>query len=184
MSLRSLPVAVLAVLAACGGARDNISLPDMKLPTYGSKTGSSLASCPTVKCLTVYVAPWCGYCRAATPLILALRDNLKKLKVDTRIIVGLDEPEPVEAYARAFGPDTMLDLNNSLRLSGVPHFYVSDASGSILKELSGYPSGVETPEEFASVLELPYQSASAPNPPERKPPADAKKAKTRKSRGG
>lgn len=148
-------------------------MPDVKLPTYSSKTGGSLASCPTAKCLTVYVAPWCGYCRAATPMILQMRENLKRLKVDTRIIVGLDSAEPVETYARTFGPETLLDLNNTLSLTGVPHFYVSDASGAILKEFGGYPMGVETPEQFASLLELPVEPA----------PAAIAAKKSRRSRG-
>lgn len=120
-----------------------------------SPAARSLASCPTPKCLTVYVAPWCGYCRAATPSIIALRAYLKKHGVHTDIIVGMDRPKALAAYAKVFGPDTVLDEDGALAQGGVPHFYVTDKSGSLLQEQAGVPQGIADPKEFASLFGLP-----------------------------
>ena len=60
-----------------------------------------------------------------------------------------------EDYAKVFGPDTLLDPKGSVPLDGVPHFYVTSASGEILKDLGGLPAGVEHAETLASILDLP-----------------------------
>lgn len=154
---RSARLAVLALFCACSsdGPR-KASLPDVKLPTLAGEISASLAACPTDKCLTIYVAPWCGYCRMATPMILELRKYLKKKDISTRVIIGLDRPEPVAEYAQLFGPGTLMDINGSFPISGgVPHFFVSDGSGRILKEVAGYPQGLAGAEELAAYFELP-----------------------------
>lgn len=148
--------AALAAALVCAGCSSSSgpSLPDLKLPTLEGRSAAPLSSCATAKCLTIYVAPWCGYCRQATPLILETRRYLDARGVETRVIVGLDHPEPVQNYARLFGPATLLDINGSFSVSGVPHFYVSDASGKILKELGGLPMGADNAEGMARFLEL------------------------------
>lgn len=146
----------LFVLGGCGtNSSSKASLPDVQLPTLSRGTGPSLASCPAKKCLTVYVAPWCGYCRAATPLILDTREYLKKNGIATRVIVGLDRLEPVQEYAKVFGQDTLIDTNDTLHLNGVPRFYVSDSAGKILKEVAGLPSGIKSAEDMAAQFGLP-----------------------------
>lgn len=144
-------------MAACGEGvqKPKAGMPDVSLPTLSASAGPSLSSCATSKCFTVYVAPWCGYCRQATPLIIQLRKFLKGRGVDTRVIVGLDGLEPVKEYAAAFGPDTLIDMNDSLHVKGVPHFYVSDGTGKVTKELAGFPSGVDDVERLASIFALP-----------------------------
>ena len=145
---------LLALPLACACARSGPNLPDIALPSLAASE-TRVNACPTAKCLTVFVAPWCGYCRAATPAILGLRDFLKGHGVTTRIIVGLDRPESVRAYARDFGPDTLVDTRQAWVLGGVPHFFVSDASGRIVKEVAGVPMGVRDVEEFAGYFGLP-----------------------------
>lgn len=135
--LGSLAAAALALgLAACskeGG------LAGVRLPTLASPIPASLAACPTSKCLTVVVAPWCPYCRSSTPLIQAFRRRLAGRGVASRVVVGQDSPQAVEAYAREFGPDVFLDVEGRVRVSGVPHFIVSDAAGRVLKSVAGAP---------------------------------------------
>ena len=72
------PVATLvlaAAVAACSGGDSSVArrLPDTRLPTLAGPVGQSLAECPTDKCLTVVVAPWCGVCHQVTPDIVRLR---------------------------------------------------------------------------------------------------------------
>lgn len=149
---RLLAVAFVLPLLAC--ARTAPGLPDVALPTLaGGET--KLSSCSAPKCLTVYVAPWCGYCRAATPAIRTLRVYLADKGVATRVVVGMDQLDALREYAKDFGPDTMLDSGRALAVGGVPHFYVTDASGRLIKEVAGMPSGdVDTP-RLAAFFGLP-----------------------------
>lgn len=84
-----------------------------------------------------------------------MRSFLKSQGVETRIVIGLDSPQPVQEYARVFGPETLLDLNESMRVSGVPHFYVSDATGRIINEVAGLPYGPRDARGLAGALGLP-----------------------------
>lgn len=135
------PAIVLLVLVgwtACS-YRD-YTFEGIKAPTLGSSETVSLQTCSTTKCLTVYVAPWCPHCRAATPMILALRDYLKTRGVETRIIVGLDKLEAVRAYAETFGEGTFLDTEGRISPpGGVPALIVSDSSGRVLHQQAGAP---------------------------------------------
>jgi hypothetical protein len=143
----------LTLAAGCGSKSS--SLPDVKLPTLGGKSSASLASCPTKKCLTVVVAPWCGYCRAGTPMMLQARSWLADRDVAMRVVVGMAEEGSVREYAREFGPEALLDPKGAVRVTGgVPHFYVTNESGAILKEVAGMPM---TPDvaRFADYLGLP-----------------------------
>ena len=143
------------LLGACSRPGATEKLPDINLPTVSAKPGPSLASCPERKCLTVYVAPWCGYCRAATPMLIALRRYLRQNQVETRFVVGKDRLASLRDYARVFGPDTLLDVDDAFAVDGVPHFFVSDPHGAILKEVSGMPTGDYPLEEIAGYFGLP-----------------------------
>ena len=159
MSTRVWTFAVLAgpllALACSGGEAPSQKLPDVRLPTYAAQQAASLASCSMAKCLTVYVAPWCGSCRAATPMLLKLRRYLQDRGVETRFVVGKDEAPALRAYAEIFGPDTQLDIDDSLSVGGVPHFFVSDSSGGIVKEVSGIPMGDFSSADMAAYFGLP-----------------------------
>lgn len=145
-------VVALAGLAAC--SRAPRSLGEAELPTLGGGVVSP-ASCPTEKCLTVYVAPWCGYCRAATPQLIKLRTHLEKAGVSMRFIVGMDEAPAVEDYAAVFGPEALLDPRNAFGASGgVPHFYVTDKGGRVLRDLAGMPR-LDSVQDLAEYFGLP-----------------------------
>ena len=150
-------VLAYSILGRGASAKGGNRMPDIRLQTLSLQTGPSLASCPTATCLTVYVAPWCGYCRQGTPIIIGLKKLLEKNGVTTRIIVGMDAMPAVRAYAADFGPDTLLDPDSSFRVSGVPHFLISDASGAITKKVPGLPP-YDDPESVAGYLGLPSGS--------------------------
>jgi len=132
------------------------------LPSVSSTETKSLDACPTAKCLTVYVAPWCRICRQSTGAIAALGKHLKERGVDTRIVVGDGSPEDIRAYAQELGPGTLMDLDNQVPVSGgVPNFIVSDSAGKILYAIPGVPGIYQPPfseqvlQEFAAFLSLP-----------------------------
>ncbi|MDD5629569.1 MAG: hypothetical protein PHU21_10930, partial [Elusimicrobia bacterium] len=125
------------------------------LPTYAARQSPPLSGCGARKCLTVYLAPWCHYCRESTAMLIALRGYLAARGVETRFVVGKDALASLRDYARLFGPDTLLDVHDALEVGGVPHFFVSDEKGLILNEVSGVPSADLPLPEIASSFGLP-----------------------------
>src|SRR5579859_1057433 len=83
--------AFAAFAATAQIAAGSLSFEGLKAPTLGTAIPQPLDRCLTAQCLTIYLAPWCPYCRASTPLILALREFLRMKGVATRVIVGLDK---------------------------------------------------------------------------------------------
>lgn len=123
----ALPEGPLLLAAASGGTQD-------------------WAACAAQKCLTVYVAPWCGVCRASTDFINAVTAFLNKNGVPARVVVGKDSPAAVAAYAADFGPGTLLDPEGRVPLAGgVPQFIVTSADGRVLKRQPGVPGIVAPP---------------------------------------
>lgn len=152
----------MTVLVGCGdnqGARGGQSSPikDISLKRLGGGAEVSLSACPAAKCLTVTVAPWCGYCRRSTAMIRALGEYLKRHNVATRVIVSKDEDAALRSYAQEFGPDALLDPESKIEVNGVPHFLVTDAQGRVLTQVAGAPAGVQEPfndEKLARVAKL------------------------------
>ena len=134
-------LALAAALAACSGRDASFArrLPDVRLPTLGGPPGQSLAACPTDKCLTVVVAPWCGICHQVAPDIVSLRRFLDGTGVSSRVVVGLAEIGPIREFAAEFGPDALLDAQRVMAPRGVPVFLVSDRTGKVLKVVNGFP---------------------------------------------
>lgn len=152
-----LAVLALAAVSACSGGSSQYArrLPDARLPTLGGTAGPSLASCPTDKCLTMLVAPWCGVCRAEAPNLVALRHYLDARGISSRVVVGLsDDKAAVKGFAAVFGADALLDTEGVMSSRSTPLLLVSDREGKIVKVVNGYPSGARTPEELAQYLDL------------------------------
>jgi thiol-disulfide isomerase/thioredoxin len=131
-------------------------LPEISLTASNSNEAVPLASCPTAKCLTVYVAPWCPHCRNAGANILSLRDYLKAQGIETRIVVGDDAEDEVDRYASSFGNGTLVDPAKTFKFSGgVPHLFVTEDGGRILKQLAGFYEEPMAAAELAATLDLP-----------------------------
>lgn len=137
-SMRYLTVLILALGAAAGCAGKS-SFAGVELASVDGSKSVPLDQCPTPKCLTVYVAPWCPYCVRSTGIIRNTRESLRARNVSTRVIVGMDQPESLRSYARDFGGDTLLDPQGLVKVSGVPHFIVSGADGTVEKTMAGAP---------------------------------------------
>ena len=151
-------IAVLALacaLAACSGSGSSASsrLPDARLPTLAGSTGQSLAECPTDKCLTVVVAPWCGVCHQAAPDIVRLRRYLDASGVSSRVVVGLADIGPIREFAAQFGADALLDAGGAMTPRGVPFFVISDRTGKVLHVVNGFPQ-TDSAAQLAEALGL------------------------------
>lgn len=155
--MRALLLAVVVAAAAgCSGAdAPSTVLPDVRLKTLGGATGDSLAACPTDKCLTVLVAPWCGVCHQVTPDVLRLRRFLDEKGVTTRVVVGLATLEEIEPFAAKFGPDALLDPDGAFRARGVPLFVTTERGGKVLKAVPGFPRGADNLTDLAAAFALP-----------------------------
>jgi thiol-disulfide isomerase/thioredoxin len=152
MKRAAVVLAALVLVAGC--RRSSKRLTAELLPTLGDSP-VSLASCPTAKCLTAYVAPWCPHCREAAPAIISLRDYLSQHGVTTRIVVGMDKPDALYQYAALFGPQTLIDARGDMGIDGVPHFFVSDKNGDILQDVPGMPAEYASLSELAGFFNLP-----------------------------
>lgn len=154
--MRFLSAALAAALAACSsGERSARQLPDIRLSTLGGPLGGSLASCPTDKCLTVLVAPWCGVCRAEAPNIKQFRRYLDQAGISSRVIIGLsDDRKAIRQFAALFGPDALLDDEGKIGSRATPLFLVTDRQGRVLKTVGGFPNGLKGPAELAHYLDL------------------------------
>ena len=137
--LAVLLAAAVCVSSACRKAPSPGMFENLSLPKLDGSQTVSLFACPTRRCLAVYVAPWCPYCRAAIPLIRDLRGVLRERGMESWVIVGLDREPAVREYARSFGGDTLLDLDGAVKAGGVPHFYVVDDRGRLLRHVAGLP---------------------------------------------
>lgn len=149
-------LAFAAALTGCSGPSGTAQrpLPDERLAMLSGALAPSLSTCPTDKCLTVLVAPWCSVCHGAVPEIVAFRKWLKERGVSSRVVVGAsDDREGIASFAQEFGKDAQLDYDQTLHTRSVPLFLVTDRTGRVLKAVGGLPRA-DGPETLARYLEL------------------------------
>ena len=148
-------LAAASCAAACSSSTSLSPLPDLSLPTVAGGSSAPLSACKTAKCLKVYLTPWCPHCREAGPWVVKLQALLAKKGVAVDVIVGQDQPAALLAYARQFGPDTLIDREPAVRVNGVPHFFSLDGRGRLIKDVSGFPAGYRgTTAELAAYFGL------------------------------
>ncbi|MCB0317863.1 MAG: redoxin family protein [Bdellovibrionales bacterium] len=118
--------------------------------TLLSSSGSNYDDCEGKKrCLAVYLAPWCGHCRAAMPLVKEIQRKFKYNKsVGIKVVVGQDSIQNLNRYANEIGGMVLVDKDGKfyrgLGVSGVPYWAVWDQERLILETFSGRPSGGNT----------------------------------------
>ncbi len=128
------------------------SMPMQSLPLYaeGAQDRSQLVGgpCTRTRCLIVYLAPWCPYCKAAQPMIQQLREAMDGAGVPMQVVVGMDKPAALQAYAQSLGYPVLLDAGGELKkrahIKSVPTFIVTDGRGRIKKTLHGAYADVAT----------------------------------------
>ena len=117
------------------------SLP--RLAADGTPAGDAAAEkCGGAKgCLIVYVAPWCGPCKASLPGDRALADLEKPRDRQTTFVVGMDAMPKCAEMARAIGREVLVDASGAwarkMSIRGVPTFLVTGPDGSVRKRQAG-----------------------------------------------
>lgn len=135
----------LVLLTRGGGGSERLPAEPVVLASLGGPS-VTWSSCAAAKCLTVYVAPWCGVCRASTGFLKAFVAAMERAGVPSRVVVGRGAPDAVAEYARDFGPGALLDPGGKVPLvGGVPQFIVTSSDGRVLKRQPGVPRIIEPP---------------------------------------
>jgi len=119
--------------------------------TAGSFEGSEISaiSCEAKeKCVIVYVAPWCPYCKMALGVIKELRAKWADSEsIDFIIVIGLDKIKNLNRMADEIGGEVYLDPDGDVikRFGGrgIPHWYVLDSDNKLLRHFGGYVPEVE-----------------------------------------
>ncbi len=116
--------------------------------TSAEKPGKRRLSCMRNHCLTIYLTPWCPYCRKSHAAILDAVKQLEERGITTTIILGMDKPDALVAYAADFPFPVYFDANNAyfkkLGMKGVPHSILWLPGGKIVNNESGGFSSADT----------------------------------------
>ena len=129
-----------------------------RLAADGAPAGDGSAEqCTGAKgCLIVYVAPWCGPCKASLPGDRALADFVKDRGIETTFVVGMDAMPKCAEMARAIGREVLVDASGAwarkMSIRGVPHFLVTGPDGRVKKRQAG--ALIATPDVVAQRLGL------------------------------
>jgi len=155
-----LALLALGVLAAFLWFRHPAYLPDVALASATAEGAADGASASPIfckgtnGCLVVYVAPWCGPCRASLPGDVALADHIRSKGYETFFVVGMDKTEACLDMTRSIGRPARLDTEGkwakAAGVRGVPHFLVTTPTGKIRKRQAG--AYMAPPEQVAQLL--------------------------------
>jgi thiol-disulfide isomerase/thioredoxin len=98
-------------------------------------------NCPKERCLTIVVAPWCPTCRRMKGTISALHAQLQAEGLPVTLVIGMDKPDALQAYAQQHQEPVLLDMNRSFtkraKIRAVPYFAVTNRKGEIIEEMKG-----------------------------------------------
>lgn len=128
--------ALLVLLASTAFAAGSLDLKGL-LPRSHAGFRTNLGNCASKRCLTVFVAPWCGHCKHSAGMIKNLSQSLNWKGVKTRVVVTGDTTNKMEQFAQQFGFDALIDDKKEVPGMGVPTFALSDDSGRVLKTHAG-----------------------------------------------
>jgi hypothetical protein len=90
-----------------------------------------------LRCVVVFLAPWCPSCQGSVPFLNDMRKRFdQEGKVGVKVIVGMDSEEKLTSMAKKIGGEVFLDSNKEFSRSagvrGVPAWWVVDDKKRIL----------------------------------------------------
>ena len=154
---------ILAAVAAYFIFGHSSKMPLDELDRYDSKAPLEKssqhigASCYKDRCLMIYVAPWCTYCRRSHQAILSTVKTLESRGIPVFVVLGMDKIDKLKDYAAEFPFPVYFDRDrhffHHLNGKGVPYFVTWAHGGKILKHVAG---GFTEENQLLQYLELTY----------------------------
>jgi thiol-disulfide isomerase/thioredoxin len=93
------------------------------------------------RCVVVYMAPWCGACKSAFPIIRNMARRWASGALAVKPIIGLASTAQCEQMAQTLGVPAYLDPSGKLLRAagaqGVPQWFVLNRAGRVKKRFSG-----------------------------------------------
>lgn len=95
-------------------------------------------------------ASWCPPCRNSIPAIIALHKEFESNK--DVVILGINVGERLDTVQEFMQKENMTytillgdnAVSRNYRVNGIPAFFIIDKEGNIVKNYSGYRSGIES----------------------------------------
>lgn len=154
----TLAFALALSMTACVSSSTAVRDDNSEIPTCKSEPENLLSSCPTERCMAVYLAPWCGYCERVIPAIKELPRLLAARNIATCVVVGRAETDALQRFVSEHGLDASFDEKGQISVSGVPYFFSFDRDGNILSSFGGYLTDSDgepaSPEAYVERLNL------------------------------
>lgn len=109
------------------------------------------------RCIAVYMTPWCPTCKATVPIVQALMRTPPDSSTGVIAVVGGDTRARIDSIRSMIGESALADYENkfaeALKVRAVPHWFVWDSNGKILRSLAvGPPNDVGSMEEQAKIF--------------------------------
>ena len=93
------------------------------------------------RCVVVVLAPWCRACKVAVPIVNDMEKRFQGSKVGIKPVIAYDVEDKLLQMAKGVAGKVFLDPSGRLMKEmgdkGVPHWYVVDGSGTVVKSTSG-----------------------------------------------
>ncbi len=116
----------------------------------GDSPHELLTSCPTERCVGVYLVPWCSFCTQLMPVVHELPEKAWRRGLSACAILGNAPQEQLSDYATRHSLRPLYDVDGVIPVSAYPTMFLFDKSGTMQKTVSGIyreESGALSPAE-------------------------------------
>lgn len=103
----------------------------------GDSAHEFLTSCPTDRCIGVYLVPWCSYCTQLMPVVHELPEKAWRRGMSACSVVGRGPLELLRDYATRHSLTPVFDIDGVIPVDSYPTVFLFDKSGTIQKSVSG-----------------------------------------------
>lgn len=132
-----LSAALCVSLGACNQATIIQYHGEVPFSDCGESPYELLNSCPTERCVGVYLVPWCSYCTQLMPVIHDLPEKAWRRGMSACAIVGHAPMEQLRDYATRHSLSPLYDVEGVIPINSYPTMFLFDKSGTIQKTVSG-----------------------------------------------
>lgn len=152
VSALCLSVILCAGLSGCSQATVIQYHGEVPFSDCGDSPHELLTSCPTDRCVGVYLVPWCAPCTQLMPIVHELPEKAWRRGLSACSVVGRAPMDTLRDYATRHSLTApVFDEEGVVPINRFPTMFLFDKSGAILKTVSGAyreESGVLSPPEL------------------------------------